>query len=145
MAKGLNKVMLIGNIGQDPELKTMPNGSAVVTLSVATTDHWKDKNTGQKQERTEWHRVVVFGRTAEVCADFLNKGSKVYIEGNLRTREWEKDGQKRWTTEIICKDMQMLDNRGQGNEGRLNDNGSQQSLSAPPQPPVDDFDPDIPF
>lgn len=145
MAKGLNKVMLIGNLGQDVELGQLPNGDAACTLSIATTESWKDKNTGQQVEKTEWHRVVAFKRLAEVCNQFLRKGSKVYIEGSLRTRKWEKDGQTRYTTEIICKDMQMLDSRQQqgDNESRLNENGSQQSNTAPPAP--ESFDDDIPF
>lgn len=152
MAKGLNKVMLIGNLGQDVELSALPNGDAVCTLSIATTESWKDKNTGQRVEKTEWHRVVAFKRLAEVCNQFLSKGSKVYVEGSLRTRKWDKNGETRWTTEIVCKDMQMLDTKDkQDNNRSSNANGSQQSYTAPassqqhqPQPP-DNFDEDIPF
>ena len=145
MSKGLNKAQIIGNLGNDPELKTMPNGTSVVTLSLATTETWKDKTTGQPQERTEWHRVVFYGKTAEIAGQYLVKGSKVYVEGSLRTREWMKEGQKRYTTEIIGRDMQMLDGRSKQaeNEGRLNENKTQQSHAAP-QPP-EDFDDDIPF
>jgi single-strand DNA-binding protein len=154
MSKGLNKVMLIGNLGQDVVLSALGNGDSVCTLSIATTDSWKDKNTGQRVEKTEWHRVVAFKRLAEVCGQFLRKGSKVYIEGNLRTRSWEKDGQKKYTTEIICKDMQMLDGREKSEDNsRVNNNGSQQSYTGGNQqqqgyqqpPPSDQFDDDIPF
>ena len=116
MARGINKVILIGNVGQDPEVKYMPSGGAVTNISVATTDSWKDKNTGQPQERTEWHRVVFFGRLAEIAGEYLRKGSKVYIEGSLRTRKWQgQDGTDRYTTEIVVDvsgTMQMLDGRG---------------------------------
>lgn len=146
MSKGLNKVMLIGNLGQDVELSAMPNGDAVCTLSIATTESWKDKNTGEKVDKTEWHRVVAFKRMAEVCGEFLRKGSKVYIEGSLRTKKWEKDGVTRYTTEIVARDMQMLDSRqqqGEQEQGRSNENGSQSSYTAPPAP--DNFSDDIPF
>lgn len=118
MARGVNKVILIGNVGQDPEVKYMPSGGAVTNISVATSDSWKDKNTGQQQERTEWHRVVFFGRLAEIAGEYLRKGSKVYIEGSLRTRKWQgQDGTDRYTTEIVVDvsgTMQMLDGRGDG-------------------------------
>ncbi len=145
MARGLNKVMLIGNLGQPVVLGTLPNGDAVCTLSIATTESWKDNKTGNQVDKTEWHRVVVFKRLAEVCEQFLKKGSKVYIEGNLRTRKWSKNGVDTWTTEIVAKDMQMLDSRQQqdDNQGRENNNGSQQSYTAPPAP--DNFSDDIPF
>lgn len=114
MARGVNKVILVGNCGQDPETKFLPSGSAVTNLSVATSDAWKDKQTGQAQERTEWHRVVFFNRLAEIAGEYLRKGSKVYIEGSLRTRKWQdKGGVDRYTTEIIASEMQMLDSRGQ--------------------------------
>lgn len=111
MARGINKVILIGNVGQDPEVRYMPSGGAVTNLTLATSESWKDKQTGQQQERTEWHRVVFFNRLAEVAGEYLKKGSKVYIEGSLRTREWEKDGVKRYTTEIVANEMQMLDGK----------------------------------
>jgi single-strand DNA-binding protein len=158
MSKGINKVILIGHLGQEVELSALSNGDSVCTLNIATTDAWKDKNTGQRMEKTEWHRVVAFKRLAEVCGQFLRKGSKVYIEGGLRTRSWEKDGQKRYTTEIVCRDMQMLDARDKSSEktaenpSRLNNNGSQQSYTSPnqqgsqqQQPSPDQFDDDIPF
>lgn len=112
MARGINKVILVGNVGQDPETKFLPSGGAVTNLSVATSEAWKDKNTGQQQERTEWHRVVFFNRLAEIAAQYLTKGSKVYIEGSLRTRKWQgQDGSDRYTTEIVASEMQMLDSR----------------------------------
>lgn len=115
MARGINKVILIGNIGQDPEVKYMPSGGAVTNVSVATSETWKDKNTGQPQERTEWHRVVFFNRLGEIAGEYLKKGSKVYIEGALRTRKWQaQDGTDRYTTEIVASEMQMLDGRGDG-------------------------------
>ena len=114
MARGINKVILIGNCGQDPDTKYLPSGSAVTNISVATSDSWKDKNTGQTQERTEWHRVVFFNRLAEIAGEYLRKGSKVYIEGALRTRKWQdKAGADRYTTEIVANEMQMLDSRNQ--------------------------------
>ncbi|WP_207061695.1 single-stranded DNA-binding protein [Motiliproteus sp. SC1-56] len=116
MARGVNKVILIGNLGQDPEVRYMPNGNAVTNITVATSDSWKDRETGQPQERTEWHRVVFFGKLAEIAGQYLKKGSKVYVEGSLRTRKWQgQDGQDRYTTEIVCDingQMQMLDSRG---------------------------------
>ena len=119
MARGINKVILIGNVGGDPETRYLPNGNAVTNLTLATSDSWRDKQTGQMQERTEWHRISLFGKIAEIAGQYLSKGSKVYIEGRLQTREWEKDGVKRYTTEIIVDmggSMQMLDSRGD-NEG----------------------------
>jgi single-strand DNA-binding protein len=114
MARGINKVILIGNCGQDPDTKYLPSGSAVTNLSVATSESWKDKQTGQNQERTEWHRVVFFNRLAEIAGEYLRKGSKVYVEGSLRTRKWQdKSGADRYSTEIVASEMQMLDSRGQ--------------------------------
>ncbi len=113
MARGINKVILVGNLGKDPEAKFMPNGNAVTNITVATSEAWKDKQTGQQQERTEWHRVVFFNRLAEIASEYLKKGSKVYLEGSLRTRKWQaQDGQDRYTTEIVASEMQMLDSRG---------------------------------
>lgn len=115
MARGVNKVILVGNVGQDPEVKYMPSGGAVTNISVATSETWKDKNTGQSQERTEWHRVVFFNRLGEIAGEYLRKGSKVYVEGSLRTRKWQaQDGTDRYTTEIVASEMQMLDSRGDG-------------------------------
>ena len=118
MAGGsVNKVILVGNLGADPELRHTSSGSAVVNVSVATSEQWKDKNTGERQERTEWHRVVFFQRLAEIVEQYLHKGSKVYVEGQLRTRSWEQDGVKRYSTEIVAREMQMLDSRGEGGYG----------------------------
>ncbi len=152
MARGINKVIIVGNVGGDPETRYMPSGSAVTNLTVATNESWKDKQTGEKKERTEWHRVAMFNRLAEIAAEYLRKGSQVYIEGKLRTRKWQdKDGQDRYTTEIIADEMQMLGGRGgssdfgggsQGGGGRA---PSQGGGNAPPQPGPDDFDDDIPF
>src|SRR5690606_2121772 len=116
-SRGINKVILVGNVGQDPETRYMPNGGAVTNLSLATSETWKDKNTGEQQERTEWHRVVFYQRLAEIVAEYVKKGSKLYVEGRLQTRSWEQDGVKRYTTEIIASEMQMLDGRGGSNEG----------------------------
>ncbi len=115
MARGLNKVIIVGNLGQDPETRYMPSGSAVTNFTVATNESWKDKQTGEQKERTEWHRVAMFNRLAEIAAEYLRKGSQVYIEGKLRTRKWQgQDGQDRYTTEIIADEMQMLGGRGGG-------------------------------
>ena len=156
MARGINKVIIVGNVGGDPETRYMPSGSAVTNLTVATNESWKDKQTGEKKERTEWHRVAMFNRLAEIAAEYLRKGSQVYIEGKLRTRKWQdKDGQDRYTTEIIADEMQMLGGRGGdfgggsggggGGSSRASSGGSQDSGSAPPHPGPDDFDDDIPF
>ncbi|GKW53954.1 single-stranded DNA-binding protein [Pseudoalteromonas shioyasakiensis] len=121
MARGVNKVILVGNLGQDPEVRYMPNGNGVANISIATTDSWKDKNTGQMQERTEWHRVVLFGKLAEVAGEYLRKGSQVYIEGRLQTRKWtDQSGQEKYTTEIVVDmggQMQMLGGRGGDQQG----------------------------
>ncbi|WP_338086334.1 single-stranded DNA-binding protein [Marinomonas algarum] len=120
--KGINKVTLIGNVGNDAEVRFMPSGAAVANVSLATTESWRDKQSGQMQERTEWHRVVLMDRgnyrLGQIAGDFIKKGSKVYIEGSLRTREWEKDGVKRYTTEIIANEMQLLDSRGDSQQGQ---------------------------
>ncbi|TMN34458.1 single-stranded DNA-binding protein [Pseudoalteromonas sp. S2755] len=132
MARGVNKVILVGNLGQDPEVRYMPNGNGVANISIATTDSWKDKNTGQLQERTEWHRVVLFGKLAEVAGEYLRKGSQVYIEGRLQTRKWtDQSGQEKYTTEIVVDmggQMQMLGGRGeqQGQGGGQYQGGQQQ-------------------
>lgn len=150
MARGVNKVIILGNIGQEPEVKYMPNGGAVTNVSIATSETWKDKATGQPQERTEWHRVVFFNQLGEIAGKYLKKGSKVYIEGSLRTRKWQaQDGTDRYTTEIVASEMQMLD----GKDGS-NQQPSQQPMQQPqvpqhsaPQQPAgfDSFDDDIPF
>ena len=148
MSRGINKVILIGNIGGDPVTRHMPNGNAVCNITLATSDSWKDKNTGQLQERTEWHRVVFFGKLAEIAGQYLRKGSKIYIEGKLQTREWEKDGIKRYTTEVVVDmggQMQMLDSKGD------NAGGDQQAAARPAQQQSQqqaeyaDFDSEIPF
>lgn len=136
MARGINKVILIGNLGNDPEQKSMPNGNAVTNITLATSESWKDKQTGQQQERTEWHRIVFFNRLAEIAGQYLNKGSKVYLEGSLRTRKWQdQGGQDRYTTEIVANELQMLDSKGGGAPqagGYQNDGYGQ---SAPQQAP----------
>jgi single-strand DNA-binding protein len=145
---GINKVILVGNLGQDPEVRYMPNGGAVCNITVATSETWKDKNTGEQQERTEWHRVVMFRRLAEIAGEYLKKGSKVYLEGKLQTRKWQdQQGQDRYTTEIVADEMQMLDSRG----GSASFEPSQPRQSAPqsqPQaaaPADNGFEDDIPF
>ena len=142
---GINKVIIVRNLGQDPEIKYTAGGAAVTTLSIATSDSWKDKDSGMDQERTEWHRVVLWRRLAEVAGEYLKKGSKVYIEGQLQTRKWEQEGQTRYTTEIIARDMQFLDSRGSSNNestqksSEMND----QSVADVPDSAIDDDD--IPF
>ena len=146
MARGINKVIIVGNLGGDPETRYMPSGSAVTNLTVATNESWKDKQTGEQKDRTEWHKVAMFNRLAEVAAEYLRKGSQVYIEGKLRTRKWQdKNGQDRWTTEIIADEMQMLGGRGGGGSAPMSSPSESGSSSAPPQPAPDDFDDDIPF
>lgn len=156
MARGINKVILVGNLGRDPETRYMPSGGAVTNVSIATSKGWKDRDSGEQKERTEWHRIVFFNRLAEIAGEYLKKGSKVYIEGELRTRDWEKDGQKHYTTEIVANELQMLDSRGEmggGSDGSYSGgSGSSEggSGSASPAddfgpPPSDDFDDDIPF
>ncbi len=154
MARGINKVIIVGNVGGDPETRYMPSGSAVTNLTIATNESWKDKQTGEQKERTEWHRVAMFNRLAEIAAEYLRKGSQVYIEGKLRTRKWQdKSGNDRYTTEIIADEMQMLGGRGgSGGGGNFGDGkqgggqgGGQGGTNAPPQPGPDDFDDDIPF
>ena len=157
MAKGINKVILVGHLGQDPEVKYMPSGGAVANVSIATSDQWKDKQTGEMKDRTEWHRVVFFNRLAEVVGEYLCKGSQVYVEGKLQTRKWQdQNGQDRYTTEIVANEMQMLGGRGDaasvgGNAGRPQQGSMAQPSSpgAAPNAPSycghDDFDDDIPF
>ncbi len=153
MARGINKVILVGNLGADPETRYMPSGGAVTNLSIATSESWKDKQTGEQKERTEWHKVAMFNRLAEIAAEYLRKGSQVYIEGKLRTRKWQdRDGNDRYTTEVIADEMQMLGGRGGGGGGMSGGMGGSMSGgdpgpgNAPPrQPAPDDFDDDIPF
>ncbi len=146
MARGVNKVILIGNLGVDPEVRYMPSGGAVANVRIATTDSWKDKQSGERQEQTEWHQVVFFGRLAEIAGEYLKKGSKVYVEGRLRTRKWQdKSGNDRYTTEIVANEMQMLDSRG-GSAGFDSDRGGAPAAShAEPAGGMADFDDDIPF
>lgn len=143
-SRGVNRAIIIGNLGQDPEVRYMPNGGAVCNISVATSETWKDKNTGESQEKTEWHRVVAFRRLAEIMGEYLTKGSKVYIEGKLQTRSWEQDGQTRYMTEIIADQMQMLDGKSSGGES----GGRKKSSSHEPKTydqQGEPFDDDMPF
>ena len=142
---GINKVIIVGNLGQDPEIKYTAGGAAVTTLSIATSDSWKDKDSGMDQERTEWHRVVLWRRLAEVAGEFLKKGSKVYIEGQLQTRKWEQEGQTRYTTEIIARDMQFLDSRGSSNNESTQKSSEMNDQSAADVPDSAIDDDDIPF
>ena len=160
MARGINKVILIGNCGQDPETRYSASGAAITNINLATSETWKDKQSGQPQERTEWHRVVFFNRLAEIAGEYLKKGSKVYIEGSLRTRKWQdQQGQDRYTTEIVANEMQMLESRGGESSAQYNTSPSSQAgnqqysqsesnapaSSREPAPDMDSFDDDIPF
>ena len=142
---GINKVIIVGNLGQDPEIKYTAGGAAVTTLSIATSDSWKDKDSGMDQERTEWHRVVLWRRLAEIAGEYLKKGSKVYIEGQLQTRKWEQEGQTRYTTEIIARDMQFLDSRGSSNTPSTQKNSEMNDQSEADVPDSAIEDEDIPF
>lgn len=166
---GINKVIIVGRLGNDPEIRTMPNGEAVANINVATSETWTDKNTGERRETTEWHRIVFYRRQAEVVGEYLRKGSQVYVEGRLRTRKWQdQNGQDRYTTEIQGDVMQMLDSRNAGNQGgdygyapqsapqQYSQQPSYQSQPTPrqpakpasapqPEPAMDSFDDDIPF
>lgn len=165
MARGVNKVILVGNLGKDPDVRYMPSGSAVTNVTIATSESWKDKQSGEKQERTEWHNVVFFNRLGEIAGEYLKKGSKVYVEGSLRTRKWQDktSGQDRYSTEIVASEMQMLDSRGGAGDGggygggqsqnqNQNQNQNQgggapsnQNQGSAPAQGFDDFDDDIPF
>lgn len=155
MARGVNKVILIGNLGQDPEIKYMPSGGAVANVRLATSESWKDKTSGEMQERTEWHTVVFFNRLAEIVGEYLKKGGKIYVEGSLRTRKWQgKDGQDRYSTEIVASEMQMLDSKGGGGGGGSSSwdddsggrsGGGNKGGGRKPQQAPDDLDDDIPF
>lgn len=145
---GVNKVIIVGHLGNDPEMRTMPNGDAVANISVATSESWTDKTTGERRELTEWHRIVFYRRQAEVCGEYLKKGSQVYVEGRLRTRKWQdQNGQDRYTTEIQGDVLQMLGSRPQnatgGNPSASSKSQTPQNL--PSEPPMSDFDDDIPF
>jgi len=158
MARGINKVILVGTCGKDPDTRYMPSGGAVTNISVATNEQWTDKQTGQKQERTEWHNIVFFGRLGEIAGEYLKKGSQVYIEGKLKTEQYEKDGITRYSTKIIANEMQMLGSRGGAGGGDYSANqqsapAPQQQNNQPAQQPAQpvaaaatgDFDDDIPF
>jgi len=152
MARGINKVILVGNLGQDPETRYMPSGKPVTNLRIATTEGWTDRQSGDKQERTEWHSVVLFEKLAEISAEYLRKGSQVYIEGSLRTRKWQdKEGKDRYTTEIVGREMQMLGGRGGAGAGessgerRTSAPSSERTQGAPPPADEGEFDDDIPF
>ncbi len=158
MARGVNKVILVGHLGKDPEVRYSPNGGAVANITLATSESWKDKNTGEKQEKTEWHRVVFFGKLAEIAGEYLKKGSQVYIEGRLQTRKWQdKEGKDRYTTEIVAGEMQMLGSReGRGGSSAEFDQSADEGRSAGRAPAAagagaakssggGDFDDDIPF
>ena len=142
---GINKVILVGNLGQDPEVKYTAGGAAVTTLSLATSESWKDKHTGSDQEKTEWHRVVLWRRLAEIAGEYLKKGSKVYIEGQLQTRKWEQDGQTRYTTEVVGRDMQFLDSRGSSSSDNSSYDDINQDMSSQNLPDSGITDDDIPF
>jgi single-strand DNA-binding protein len=150
MARGINKVILVGNLGADPETRYMPSGKAVTNVRIATSEGWKDKQTGDMQERTEWHRVVLFDKLGEIAAEYLRKGSQVYIEGSLRTRKWQdKEGKDQYSTEIVARDMQMLGSRGGagGGEGRSERKPAavEDRATAPVSADEGQFDDDIPF
>ena len=158
MARGINKVILVGNLGQDPETRAMPSGKAVTNVRIATSDSWRDKQTGEQKEQTEWHTVVFFDRLAEIAAEYLRKGSQVYVEGRLRTRKWQdKSGNDRYTTEIVANEMQMLGSRGGGQMGGEGGGGggrraepsrapaARDVVESAPEGRGDEFDDDIPF
>jgi single-strand DNA-binding protein len=149
MARGINKVILIGNLGADPETRSMPSGMSVSNIRIATSESWKDKQSGETKERTEWHNVALFGRLGEIAAQYLRKGSQVYIEGSLRTRKWQdKDGKDRYTTEIVANEMQMMGGRGGGGGGMGGGESRERSPvpeSAPAAAGPGDFDDDVPF
>ena len=157
MARGINKVILVGNLGKDPETRYMPNGKAVTNFSIATSESWKDKQTGEQREQTEWHNIVMYDRLAEIAAEYLRKGSQVYVEGKLRTRKWQdKEGRDRYTTEINANEMQMLGGRagaggGAGTESRgeprmaSGGGGGERAAAAPRPADEGSFDDDIPF
>lgn len=162
MARGINKVILIGNLGRDPEVRYMPSGGAVANVALATSTSWRDKQSGEQNERTEWHNVVFFNRLAEIAGEYLKKGSKVYVEGSLRTRKWQdKNGNDRYTTEVVANEMQMLDSRGGGGSSSgsgdnynqdvpdyANEGGGGSKVAASGGgggAPSEEFDDDIPF
>jgi single-strand DNA-binding protein len=150
MSRGVNKVILLGNVGKPPETRYLPSGGAVASLSLATSESWKDKNTGQQQEKTEWHRIVFFNKLAEIVNEYVKQGSKIYVEGSLRTRSWEQDGVTKYATEIVASEMQLLDSRN-GGPAAAQSNAPRTQQSAPAnsqpqsQPPYDGFDDDLNF
>ena len=163
MARGINKAILIGNLGNDPDIRYTASGTAIANISLATAESWRDKNTGEQQERTEWHRIVFFGRLAEVVGEYLRKGSQIYVEGRIQTRKWQdKEGNDRYSTEVVANEMQMLGGRGGGagagapmntdSQARAPKAGNTAPPPDKPEPaagpgaaPADDFDDDIPF
>ena len=157
MARGINKVILIGNLGKDPETRYMPSGAAVTNVTLATSEGWKDKQTGEQKERTEWHTVVFFNRLAEIAGQYLKKGGKVYVEGSLRTRKWQdKEGKDRYTTEVVATEMQMLDSRGAGAGGTaepmdeyapMSEHSEPRAAARKPVAPkdIEEIEDDIPF
>ena len=155
MARGVNRVILVGNLGQDPEIRYMPNGSAVANFSIATSESWKDKQTGENRDRTEWHRVVVFGKLAEITGEYVKKGTQVYLEGQLQTRKWQdQTGNDRYTTEVVVNPiggtLQILGSRSDDSNQQQSQPNKQQSTIVPPPPsppslPAMEFDDDIPF
>lgn len=157
MARGVNKVILLGNLGFEPEIRYTTSGSTVATVRLATSESWKDKNTGERVEKTEWHRIVFFARLGEIVGQYLHKGSQIYVEGRIQTRKWQgQDGNDRYTTEIVASDMQMLGGKGDGagsqapaggqnTQQRQNSSSPPAPAGAPEEPPVPDFDDDIPF
>lgn len=148
MARGVNKVILVGTLGADPDTRYTPSNAAVTNLSIATNESWKDKQSGEQKEKTEWHRVVMFNRLAEIATEYLRKGSQVYIEGKIQTRKWEdKEGKDRWTTEIVANEMQMLGSRSSGSNSAPSsmEGAPSSNVSAPKPQSSDDFDDDIPF
>ncbi len=154
MARGINKCILVGNLGADPEVRYSPSGAAVTNIRIATSEVWRDKQSGEQQERTEWHRIVFFGRLAEIAGEYLKKGQQVYVEGRLQTRKWQdRDGNDRFTTEIVANEMQMLGGRGGGGGSSASwddaaedqSGGGQKQSKSQQQAPADDFEDDIPF
>ncbi len=149
MARGVNKAIIIGNLGADPEVRYLPSGGAVTNISVATSESWKDKETGDMKERTEWHRIVFFNRLAEIAGEYLKKGSKVFVDGRIQTRKWQdKDGNDRYSTEIVANEMQMLDSKGGSTSFDSVSSSSSKPASKPQAEPAgfdDNFDDDIPF
>ena len=143
MARGINKVILVGNLGRDPDTRYLPSGGAVTNVSLATSRSWKDRDSGEQKEKTEWHRIVFFNRLAEIAGEYLKRGSKVYVEGELRTREWEKEGQKHFTTEIVGNEMQMLDSKGGSSDYETSNSSSGATPTSLSSSEI--IDDDIPF